>query len=77
MLEQYTVHLMSSFAKTLKCCMAYPSVLFFSLRSIDCKTQLESSNKNTLEPNTKIEPESALASQVSAQCVTDAGTNHH
>ncbi|XP_038571742.1 PEX5-related protein isoform X2 [Micropterus salmoides] len=33
------------------------------LWSIDCKTQLESSNKNSLEANTKVEPESALASQ--------------
>uniref|UniRef100_A0A3B3C430 PEX5-related protein n=1 Tax=Oryzias melastigma TaxID=30732 RepID=A0A3B3C430_ORYME len=33
------------------------------LWSIDCKTQLDSSNKNTLEANTKVEPESALASQ--------------
>ncbi|KAI3368261.1 hypothetical protein L3Q82_007979 [Scortum barcoo] len=31
--------------------------------SIDCKTQLEPSNKNSLEANTKVEPESALASQ--------------
>ncbi|XP_018528737.1 PEX5-related protein isoform X2 [Lates calcarifer] len=33
------------------------------LWSIDCKTQLEPSNKNSLEANTKVEPESALASQ--------------
>ncbi|XP_058493359.1 PEX5-related protein isoform X2 [Solea solea] len=33
------------------------------LWSIDCKTQLESSNKSSLESNTKVEPESALASQ--------------
>ncbi|TKS74647.1 PEX5-related protein PEX2-related protein PEX5-like protein [Collichthys lucidus] len=33
------------------------------LWSIDCKTQLEPSNKNSLEVNTKAEPESALASQ--------------
>ncbi|KAM3619914.1 uncharacterized protein V6R79_015802 [Siganus canaliculatus] len=33
------------------------------LWSIDCKTQLESSNKNSMEVNTKVEPESALASQ--------------
>lgn len=39
----------------------------FYFRSIDCKTQLEPSNKNSLEVNTKVEPESALASQVSAQ----------
>ena len=39
----------------------------FSFRSIDCKSQSESSNKNKLEANTKVEPESALASQVSSQ----------
>ncbi|AWP10907.1 putative PEX5-related protein [Scophthalmus maximus] len=33
------------------------------LWAIDCKTQLESSNKNSLEANTKVEPESVLASQ--------------
>ncbi|XP_074523644.1 PEX5-related protein isoform X2 [Halichoeres trimaculatus] len=33
------------------------------LWSIDCKTQLESTNKNLVEVNTKVEPESALASQ--------------
>ncbi|XP_051232007.1 PEX5-related protein isoform X2 [Dicentrarchus labrax] len=33
------------------------------LWSIDCKTQLEPSNKNSLEANTKVEPESALATQ--------------
>ncbi|XP_072245558.1 PEX5-related protein [Leuresthes tenuis] len=33
------------------------------LWSIDCKSQSESSNKNKLEANTKVEPESALASQ--------------
>ncbi|XP_077573364.1 PEX5-related protein isoform X2 [Stigmatopora nigra] len=33
------------------------------LWSIDCKTQLEPSNKNCLDANTKAEPESALASQ--------------
>nr|XP_020452477.1 PEX5-related protein isoform X2 [Monopterus albus] len=33
------------------------------LWSIDCKTQLEPSNKNCLEANTKVEPESALSSQ--------------
>ncbi|XP_030288867.1 PEX5-related protein isoform X3 [Sparus aurata] len=33
------------------------------LWSIDCKTQLEPANKNSLEVNTKVEPESALASQ--------------
>ncbi|XP_044056015.1 PEX5-related protein isoform X2 [Siniperca chuatsi] len=33
------------------------------LWSIDCKTQLEPSNKNSLETNTKVEPESALTSQ--------------
>uniref|UniRef100_A0A3Q2YCC3 PEX5-related protein n=1 Tax=Hippocampus comes TaxID=109280 RepID=A0A3Q2YCC3_HIPCM len=31
--------------------------------SIDCKTQLEQLNKNCVEANTKVEPESALASQ--------------
>lgn len=50
--------------------LAYPSPLSFSFRSIDCKTQIDSSNKNTLEANTKLEPESALASQVSAQSVS-------
>ncbi|KAM4548748.1 PEX5-related protein isoform 4-T4 [Odontesthes bonariensis] len=33
------------------------------LWSIDCKSQSESSNKNKLEENTKVEPETALASQ--------------
>ncbi|KAM7409473.1 hypothetical protein PAMA_001112 [Pampus argenteus] len=33
------------------------------LWSIDCKTQLEPLNKNSMEANTKVEPESALASQ--------------
>ncbi|XP_077463888.1 PEX5-related protein isoform X2 [Stigmatopora argus] len=33
------------------------------LWSIDCKTQLEPSNKNCVDANTKAEPESALASQ--------------
>nr|XP_046247494.1 PEX5-related protein isoform X2 [Scatophagus argus] len=33
------------------------------LWSIDCKTQIEPSNKNSMEVNTKVEPESALASQ--------------
>uniref|UniRef100_A0A8C6Q9B7 PEX5-related protein n=1 Tax=Nothobranchius furzeri TaxID=105023 RepID=A0A8C6Q9B7_NOTFU len=33
------------------------------LWSIDCKTQSDTSNKNTLELNTKVESESALASQ--------------
>ncbi|XP_061594342.1 PEX5-related protein isoform X6 [Cololabis saira] len=33
------------------------------LWSIDCKAQLDSSNKNIMEANTKVEPESALASQ--------------
>ncbi|XP_028260316.1 PEX5-related protein isoform X1 [Parambassis ranga] len=40
------------------------------LWSIDCKTQLDSSNKNTLEANTKVEPESALASQLNRQYIS-------
>lgn len=43
-----------------------PLVHYF--RSIDCKTQLEQLNKNCVEANTKVEPESALSSQVSARC---------
>ncbi|XP_022609797.1 PEX5-related protein [Seriola dumerili] len=39
------------------------------LWSIDCKTQLEPSNKN-LEANTKVEPESALASQLNRQYIS-------
>lgn len=50
--------------------LAYPSPLTFFFRSVDCKPQIDSSNKNTLEANTKLEPESALASQVSAQSVS-------
>ncbi|CAJ1060665.1 PEX5-related protein isoform X2 [Xyrichtys novacula] len=33
------------------------------LWSIDCKTQLDQANKNSVEVNNKVEPESALASQ--------------
>ncbi|KAL4000528.1 hypothetical protein ACER0C_008299 [Sarotherodon galilaeus] len=40
------------------------------LWSIDCKTQIDSSNKNTLEANTKLEPESALASQLNRQYIS-------
>nr|XP_043899470.1 PEX5-related protein [Solea senegalensis] len=40
------------------------------LWSIDCKTQLESSNKSSLESNTKVEPESALASQLNRQYIS-------
>ncbi|XP_071344018.1 PEX5-related protein isoform X1 [Trachinotus anak] len=40
------------------------------LWSIDCKTQLEPSNKNSLEANTKVEPESALASQLNRQYIS-------
>ncbi|XP_036970163.1 PEX5-related protein isoform X2 [Acanthopagrus latus] len=40
------------------------------LWSIDCKTQLEPSNKNSLEVNTKVEPESALASQLNRQYIS-------
>ncbi|XP_019936105.2 PEX5-related protein isoform X1 [Paralichthys olivaceus] len=40
------------------------------LWSIDCKTQLDSSNKNSLETNTKVEPESALASQLNRQYIS-------
>lgn len=43
-------------------------ISIFSFRSIDCKTQLEPLNKNSFEANTKVEPESALASQVSTDC---------
>ncbi|XP_056233958.1 PEX5-related protein isoform X4 [Seriola aureovittata] len=39
------------------------------LWSIDCKTQLEPLNKN-LEANTKVEPESALASQLNRQYIS-------
>ena len=46
---------------------AYVNHLSLFFRSIECKTQLEPSNKNSMEVNTKVEPESALASQVSAQ----------
>ncbi|XP_023809906.1 PEX5-related protein isoform X1 [Oryzias latipes] len=40
------------------------------LWSIDCKTQIDSSNKNTLEANAKVEPESALASQLNRQYIS-------
>ncbi|XP_030288868.1 PEX5-related protein isoform X4 [Sparus aurata] len=40
------------------------------LWSIDCKTQLEPANKNSLEVNTKVEPESALASQLNRQYIS-------
>ncbi|XP_047442081.1 PEX5-related protein isoform X2 [Mugil cephalus] len=40
------------------------------LWSIDCKSQLDSSNKNTLETNNKVEPESALASQLNRQYIS-------
>ncbi|XP_054646009.1 PEX5-related protein isoform X3 [Dunckerocampus dactyliophorus] len=40
------------------------------LWSIDCKTQLEPSNKNCVEANTKAEPESALASQLNRQYIS-------
>lgn len=50
--------------------LAHPSPLSFFFRSIDCKPQIDSSNKNTLEANTKLEPESALVSQVSARSVS-------
>ncbi|XP_037830117.1 PEX5-related protein isoform X3 [Kryptolebias marmoratus] len=40
------------------------------LWSIDCKTQSDASNKNTMELNTKVEPESALASQLNKQYIS-------
>ncbi|XP_077463887.1 PEX5-related protein isoform X1 [Stigmatopora argus] len=40
------------------------------LWSIDCKTQLEPSNKNCVDANTKAEPESALASQLNRQYIS-------
>ncbi|XP_061594340.1 PEX5-related protein isoform X5 [Cololabis saira] len=40
------------------------------LWSIDCKAQLDSSNKNIMEANTKVEPESALASQLNRQYIS-------
>ncbi|KAK5869869.1 hypothetical protein PBY51_024555 [Eleginops maclovinus] len=40
------------------------------LWSIDCKTQLEVLNKNSLEANTKVDPESALASQLNRQYIS-------
>ncbi|XP_041648207.1 PEX5-related protein isoform X1 [Cheilinus undulatus] len=40
------------------------------LWSIDCKTQLEPSNKNSQEGNTKVEPESALLSQLNRQYIS-------
>ncbi|TMS20312.1 PEX5-related protein [Larimichthys crocea] len=44
--------------------------LIYISQSIDCKTQLEPSNKNSLEVNTKAEPESALASQLNRQYIS-------
>ncbi|XP_028300763.1 PEX5-related protein isoform X4 [Gouania willdenowi] len=40
------------------------------LWSIDCKSQLDASNKNILEANTKVEPESALLSQLNRQYIS-------
>ncbi|XP_068599210.1 PEX5-related protein [Brachionichthys hirsutus] len=40
------------------------------LWSIDCKSQLEPSNKNSSEGNAKVEPESALASQLNRQYIS-------
>ncbi|XP_034003851.1 PEX5-related protein isoform X5 [Trematomus bernacchii] len=40
------------------------------LWSIDCKTQLEALNKNSLDGNTKVDPESALASQLNRQYIS-------
>nr|XP_054608306.1 PEX5-related protein isoform X1 [Nothobranchius furzeri] len=40
------------------------------LWSTDCKTQSDTSNKNTLELNTKVESESALASQLNKQYIS-------
>lgn len=42
-------------------------VLYF--RSVDCKSQIEALNKSALESNTKAEPDSALACQVSQKHV--------
>ncbi|XP_061540207.1 PEX5-related protein isoform X4 [Phycodurus eques] len=40
------------------------------LWSVDCKAQLEPLNKNCMEANTKVEPESALASQLNRQYIS-------
>ncbi|XP_068447652.1 PEX5-related protein isoform X1 [Clinocottus analis] len=40
------------------------------LWSIDCKTQIEPLNKNSLEANNKVEPDSALASQLNRQYIS-------
>ncbi|XP_057696363.1 PEX5-related protein isoform X1 [Corythoichthys intestinalis] len=40
------------------------------LWSIDCKTPLEPLSKNSVEANTKVEPESALASQLNRQYIS-------
>ncbi|XP_061634965.1 PEX5-related protein isoform X4 [Phyllopteryx taeniolatus] len=40
------------------------------LWSVDCKTQLEPLNKNCVEANTKVEPESALVSQLNRQYIS-------
>ncbi|XP_031720079.1 PEX5-related protein [Anarhichas minor] len=40
------------------------------LWSIDCKTQIEPLNKNSLEANTKVDPDSALASQLNRQYIS-------
>ncbi|XP_035032836.1 PEX5-related protein isoform X3 [Hippoglossus stenolepis] len=40
------------------------------LWSIDCKTQLDSSHKNSLEANTKVDPECVLASQLNRQYIS-------
>ncbi|XP_029004677.1 PEX5-related protein isoform X2 [Betta splendens] len=40
------------------------------LWSADCKTQLEPLNRNSFEANTKVEPESALASQLNRQYIS-------
>ncbi|XP_053720565.1 PEX5-related protein isoform X4 [Synchiropus splendidus] len=40
------------------------------LWSIDCKTPLEPLNKNSVEANTKVEPELALASQLNRQYIS-------
>ncbi|XP_062251773.1 PEX5-related protein [Platichthys flesus] len=40
------------------------------LWSIDCKTQLDSSHNNSLEENTKVDPECVLASQLNRQYIS-------
>ncbi|KAM9761455.1 PEX5-related protein isoform 3-T3 [Menidia menidia] len=40
------------------------------LWSMDCKSKSESSNKNALEANTKVEPESALVTQLNRQYIS-------